>query len=357
MNRPHPSLLIGSIEPYSGKTGVILGLGRQLQAQGLTLAYGKPLGTCFNGGSEEADIAFIGQTLNLASERIRSPLLLLDEPSIRRRLGGEDERDYLQALRQSLETLTADLVLLEGPGNLWEGSLFGLSFLSLAKSLALPILLVARYHSPLVVDALLKARQELGDCLAGVVINDIPPERREEVETLVKPFLEKSGIAVLGLLPQDRLLQSVSVRELAHQLQAQVLCRGDRLDLMVEGLTIGAMNVNSALEYFRQGENKAVVTGGDRTDLQLAALETSTSCLILTGHMPPQPLIISRAEDLEIPILSVDLDTLTTVEIVDRAFGAVRLQETVKVDCIQNLMAKHFDLLRLLTYLGLGDRR
>jgi BioD-like phosphotransacetylase family protein len=132
-----------------------------------------------------------------------------------------------------------------------------------------------------------------------------------------------------------------------------VLCRPDRLDLMVESLTIGAMNVNAALEYFRRGSHKAVVTGGDRTDLQLAALETSTSCLILTGHLSPQPLIVSRAEDLEVPILAVDLDTLATVEIVDRAFGSVRLQEQIKVECIQQLMEQHFDRDRLLQMLAI----
>jgi len=346
-------LLVGSIEPYSGKSGLILGLGLRLQEQGLAIAYGKPLGTCWQGGdcsTEEADITFIGEILNLTSAQICPPLVLLDQPTITNRLLGNDQKDYVQALGQCLGGLTADVVLLEGPGNLWEGSLFGLSFLELAKTLQLDILLVARYHSPLVVDALLKAQQELGDHLVGVVINDIPSTAQAEVADIVKPFLEAEGIAVLGLLPEDSLLRSVSVRELAQQLQAQILCRGDRLDLMVEGLTIGAMNVNSALEYFRQGENKAVITGGDRTDLQLAALETSTSCLILTGHMAPQPLIISRAEDLEIPILAVDLDTLTTVEIVDRAFGTVRLQEKIKVDCIHSLMKRYFDLQQLLAH-------
>jgi len=151
------------------------------------------------------------------------------------------------------------------------------------------------------------------------------------------------------------LLRSVSVSKLVHQLKAQVLCRPDRLDLMVESLTIGAMNVNSALEYFRKGNNMAVVTGGDRTDIQLAALETSTQCLILTGHMPPQSFIISRAEDLEIPILSVDLDTLATVEIVDRAFGQVRLHEPIKVQFIRQLMATHFDINRLMSQLGIDS--
>jgi hypothetical protein len=97
----------------------------------------------------------------------------------------------------------------------------------------------------------------------------------------------------------------------------------------------------------------AVVTGGDRADIQMAALETSTQCLILTGQLPPQPFILSRAEELEIPVLSVDLDTLTTVEIIDKAFGQVRLHEPIKVECMRQLMAKHFDIDRLMSQLGL----
>jgi hypothetical protein len=62
---------------------------------------------------------------------------------------------------------------------------------------------------------------------------------------------------------------------------------------------------------------------------------------------------LSRAEDLEIPILSVDLDTLTTVEIIDRAFGQVRLHEPVKVQAINQMMAKHVNVDRLLAKLGL----
>jgi hypothetical protein len=140
---------------------------------------------------------------------------------------------------------------------------------------------------------------------------------------------------------------------LAKRLNAKVLCREDRLDLLVQNLSIGAMNVNSALEYFRKGKNMAVITGGDRSDLQMAALETSTHCLILTGHVAPQDFIISRAEDLEVPILSVNLDTLTTVEIVDQAFGHVRLQEPIQVQCMQDLMENHFDIDRLMQQLGI----
>ncbi|MDJ0658210.1 MAG: phosphotransacetylase family protein [Crocosphaera sp.] len=348
-------LIVASIEAYTGKSGTILGLAHQFQEQGFSIAYSKPIGTCFGdqaSGANEADVAFVADALGLKETDIGWPLVPLQRETVEKRLKHEDTTDYKGLLKENLANKQANIVILEGAGTLWEGSLFGLSIVDMATTLDASVLLVARYHSPLIVDSLLTVKLALGDHLAGMVINDIPNEELEVAQTLIKPYLESHGVPVLGLLPASRLLRSVSVREISHQLNAQVLCRGDRLDLMVESLTIGAMNVNSALEYFRQGQNKAVVTGGDRTDLQLAALETSTSCLILTGHMSPQPLIISRAEDLEVPILSVDLDTLSTVEIVDQAFGKVRLQEKIKVNCIQELMVQNFDIARLIQQLS-----
>lgn len=350
-------LLVGSTEAYSGKSATILGLAQQLKSQGLQVGYGKPLGTCFGESAgtpaQEEDVRFISETLELSEECLRPTLFSLSQETIHRRIQGQDTTDYRQHLQQYRHMLGGDLVLLEGPGTLEEGSLFDLSLLQAAEVVDAEILLIARYRSPLIIDSLLSAKQRLGNRLLGVLINDIPSDQLNAIAAVVQPFLEAEQIPVLGLLPSNQLLRSVSVQELVRQLQAEVLCRSDRLDLMVEQLTIGAMNVNSALKYFRKASNMAVVTGGDRTDIQLAALETSTQCLILTGHVPPTSIILSRAEDLEIPILSVDLDTLTTVEIIDRAFGQVRLHEAVKVQCIQQMMAQHFDIQRLMAQLGL----
>ncbi|MBW4469942.1 MAG: phosphotransacetylase family protein [Stenomitos rutilans HA7619-LM2] len=348
-------LLVGSTEAYSGKSATVLGMAHQLKAKGLDLAYGKPLGTCWNSDTNdvEEDVQFVAEVLKLPADRLQPTILALDEPTIQQRILGDDRVDYPQALKKYLQMRGPDLVLLEGPANLEEGSLFDLSLRQVAEGVNAKILLVARFHSLLIVGALISARRRLGDRLLGVLINDIPEDRLEEVKTTVQPYLEERGIPIFGLLPRSALLRSVSVNELVHQLNAEVLCRADRLDLMVESLSIGAMNVNSALKYFRKGRNMAVVTGGDRTDIQLAALETSTQCLILTGQMPPSPAILSRAEDLEIPILSVDLDTLSTVEIVDRAFGQVRVNEPVKVEYICNSMAENFDADRLIAELGL----
>jgi BioD-like phosphotransacetylase family protein len=349
-------LLVGSTEAYSGKSATIMGVAHQLQAKGLDIGYAKPLGTSLSANQPDAieeDVRFMTQVLNLPQKGLRSPLLSLDAETIQKRLRGDDSTDYRQSLKQYLQQPSGDLVLIEGPGTLFEGSLFNLSLLEVAQEIDASVLLVARFHSVLLVETLLFAKQHLGDCLVGVLINDIPADQLAMAESTMRPFLERQKIPVLGMTPTNPLLRSVSVRELVLQLQAEVLCRSDRLDLMVESLTIGAMNVNSALKYFRKRRNMAVVTGGDRADIQMAALETSTQCLILTGHIPPQAFILSRAEELEIPVLSVDLDTLTTVEIIDHAFGQVRLHEPAKVECMQQLMAQHFDVDRFMSQLGL----
>jgi BioD-like phosphotransacetylase family protein len=349
-------LLIGSSEAYSGKSAAILGLAHQLKNKGVDLAYGKPIGTCLSESKADdldEDVRFIARTLDLAENRLLPTLLLLDETTIADRINGVDQTNYVHRLQESLQAPSGDLVLLEGTGTLDEGLLFDLSLLQMAQTLNASVVLVSRYHSGLIVEGLMTAKQRLGDRLIGVLINDVPLEQLEQVETQVKPFLEQRNIEVLGILPRSDILRSVSVGELVHQLNAEILCRPDRMELMVQSLKIGAMNVNSALEYFRKGLNMAIVTGGDRTDIQLAALETSTQCLILTGHMPPTAAVLSRAEDLEIPILSVDLDTLTTVEIIDRTFGQVRVHEPIKVQTMSQMMAASFDVDRLLAKLGM----
>lgn len=346
-------LIIGSTEDYSGKSTVLLGLGRQFAHRQIPIAYGKPLGTLpgENDGIDE-DVRLAAEILNLPPERMGPTLAFLDEASILRRLSGEDRTDYRAAL-QNYATAGGDLTLVEGAGALDEGRLFGLSVPELATTLGAAVMLVVRYDPTLCVERILAAQALLGEHLIGIAFNNVPDRARATLEQAIAPFLEAQGIPILGVLPCSALLRSVSVAELVKQLDAEVLCRPDRLDLMVEDLKIGAMNVNSALKYFRKGNNMAVVTGGDRADIQLAALETSTHCLILTGQMPPDPTIVSRAEDMEVPILSVALDTLTTVEIIDRAFGQVRLREPAKVHCVEQLMGEYFDFDRLLGQLGL----
>jgi uncharacterized protein len=348
-------LVIGSLEAYSGKSAVIVGLAHLLGKKGLDLVYSKPIcGGLDSDDETDEDFPFLTETLGLPPDRILPPILALDSDAAQKRLEQMDQQNYGDRLQQQLADQSGDLILLEGAGSLEEGRLFDLCLAQMAEVIDASVLLVTCFRSMQLLDGLLAAKQQLGDRLVGVVINDVSSQNLAIVHEQICPFLERQHIPVIGVLPSSTLLRSVTVAELVHQLKAEVLCRRDRLDLMVESLTIGAMNVNSALRYFQQGHNMAVVTGGDRTDLQWAAMETSTQCLILTGHIPPTKTVIARAEEMEIPILSVDLDTLTTVEIIERTFGRVRLHEPVKVQCVREMSAVHLNCDRLLAELGLA---
>jgi BioD-like phosphotransacetylase family protein len=103
------------------------------------------------------------------------------------------------------------------------------------------------------------------------------------------------------------------------------------------------MSVDSALTYFRRKPNKAVITGGDRPDIQLAALETSTKCLILTGNLRPSPIILGRAEEVGVPMILVRQDTLTAVEVIERFFGKTRFHQEKKVQRFEEMLQDRFD--------------
>lgn len=357
MQKASKHLLIGSIEAFSGKSAVILGLAQSLLGRGYKLAYAKPVGTCAKDSDAEGvdiDVQFIANTLGLSSTQVHPTIVSINSTRIQQQILEGKQNNYVEQMHQWQKSDDIDLVILEGPGTLSEGYLFGLSLGQMAIALDAEILLVCRYNNPNMIDALLSAKAHLGERLIGVVFNDVNVDGQQLLQDTVQAFLEGQQIPVLGVLPSNALLRSVSVTELVQQLKAEVLCGHDFLSLMVEELTIGAMNVNSALKYFRQGRNMAVVTGGDRTDLQLAALESSTHCLILTGHFPPNALVLSRANDLEIPVLLVDSDTLTTVEIVEKAFQRAQVHESIKVECLREMVEHHGDVDRLLSTLGIS---
>ena len=355
-------LLIGSTRSGSGKSATILGLTYHLQAKGYKIGYGKPIGTFTtkelpeSAERTEADVEFIKKTLNLPQELLRPTLLNLDRTALQRRLSGEDQADYSTKIEEYKKLTTGDLVLLEAPANTAEGAVFGLSLEEMASHLGSQILLVMRFGSLLVADHILMAKQRLGDRLLGVVINDIPEEQYETAMEILHPYLENQGIPVFALMPENRILRSVSVAEIIEQLGATVLCSPENIDLgkvMVEELKIGAMDVNSAQRYFRQSYNKAVITGSSRIDLQFAALETSTNCLILTGRPFISDDVAHKAMELGVPVLAVSKDTLSTVSVIEGCLGQVRLHEGVKVTSICDMMSKHFNFNRFLKLLDI----
>jgi len=347
MGYPSATLLVGSCEPFSGKSALVMGLAQQFRNRGLPFRYGKPLATSLEqqGASEpliDDDVRFVGEFFSLPEAAQLTSLKAIAPATAEQQLLTGHEVDAAAVSKELAAMLGAaeGITLLEAAGSLSEGLLFGLSLPQLATGLNAPVLIAHAWEDARSVEPLLQAKAQLGNQLLGVVLNNIDPAKIEAVQRAV-PGLEALGLHVYGLLPRSPLLRSVTVGELVQRLGAEMLCCRERKDLLVETLSIGAMNVNSAMEFFRRQRNMAVVTGADRTDIQLAALESSTQCLILTGAADPLPQLVSRAQELDVPLLKVNHDTLTTVAVIEKAFGHVRLHETVKASYAARMVAEH----------------
>jgi uncharacterized protein len=249
-----------------------------------------------------------------------------------------------------------DVMVLEGGRSMREGYVVGLHPRRVAELLHAHALLIVKYDEALMVDRILSAQNYVHDILVGAVINQVPRNLLERVHGIMVPYLQRKGVPVFGVLPNEEILAAPSVAELADGLSAEILCCADRTGELVEHLLVGAMTVESALTYFRRKANKAVVTGGDRADIQLAALETSTRCLVLTGNFYPSPAVLNRAEELGVPVLLANMDSLACIEIVEGYFGRSRCQQPQKVEKFSALLDENFDFERLYNVLQLNPK-
>ncbi|MBI5875297.1 MAG: phosphotransacetylase family protein, partial [Deltaproteobacteria bacterium] len=173
--------------------------------------------------------------------------------------------------------------------------------------------------------------------------NFVPQEGIDYVKKTIAPFLKNKGIYVFGVFPDEPLLHSISVEDARDALNGDIICAKEKTGGLIEHLSIGAMDVDSAMKYFRKTPNKAVITGSHRTDIQLAALETSTRCLILTGGQMPNNIIIGKAEMAGVPIMVVRDDTLSTVEKIERAISMLHISGKNKLEKARQMFDERFD--------------
>ncbi len=351
------ALYITSTETYSGKTALCVGIAQRMRRDGLRVGYIKPLSfsaTHDEQGAVDEDSRVVKRLLGL-KEPLETLCPVLITPSLLDRILRGEKMDLTERIMAAYNQIAVDkdVVIVEGAHNMATGCLIDMSGIEVVAAFNAKCIVVVRYRYDLVLDHLLIAKRVVGDPVVGSVINTIPAGRMEWVEKTIRPFCEKRGIHVFAALPQDRVLMATTVSEIASALNGEVLCAHGRVDTLVENLMVGAMTVDSALQYFHRKANKAVITGGDRTDILSAALDTSTACLIVSGNLNPGAQILARAEEQGVPVILSHQDTMTTIEMVERCFSKVRFHDPKKMLRFDSMLDERFDYASLYAELGL----
>jgi BioD-like phosphotransacetylase family protein len=342
------TLYVVSTEPYSGKSAISLALALAFQEKGLAVHYMKPVGASlrrFGDDFIDEDAYFAWQALGIEADwELASPVLLTQEmieASLSGPVGGLEDKitDALARLSEG-----QDLIIMEALSGLTSGRALGLPVKRIAELTDAQVLAVIAHHPNPDLDGMLAVHDACQKLLAGIVINGTPPRLLPSLAERIKPFVAYHGLPFYGILARDRVLRSISVTDLVEVLDGEVLCGHEGLEEMVETFMLGAMGSVAALRHFQRKANKAVITGGDRGDIQLAALQTSTRCLILTGNLRPSVRVLGKAAEQGVPVILVKEDTLTTTEQVDAAIGHVRLSSPKQVARLRETMDEYREL-------------
>ena len=328
------ALYVTSSHAGAGKTAVCAGLGRHLLADGKKVSFFKPLVSDIKSPEAvDSDTQFMKQILAL-KEPVDSLCPVIKPGELTSRI----KEAYAKVSRGK------DVVIVEG---IWRqrpgGKPIEASY-EVVQALDARVIIVEPYSEKLSVENY----KDFGKYLLGVVVNKVPRSR-------LSAQLGAAGVDILGVLPEDRILFALTIGELAEQIKGEILNGADKSAEVVANFMLGAMTVDSGLDYFGRKDNKAVVVRGERPDMQLAALETATKCLVLSGGVSPSYAVMRSAEDKGIPIILTKGDTISAVNSIELALGRTKFNQVEKLSRLSEIMAPRFNFQAVYKALSLAS--
>ena len=333
------SVVLASVRPCAGKTTLALGIARNYKKK---IGYMKPFGDRLMYKKKrlwDQDAATFTRLFGL-DDRVEDLSIGFDQSKLSYMF---DEKTLEKRMKESFERVSKgkDFMFLEA-GHLFYGASVHLDAFSIAKYTDSPIVFVLRGSGAEMLDEIAFLKKHV-DCerIKGVVFNKVKSPGRFKQEYSER--LKELGVKNLGVIPHEKRLETISARFLADNLFARVVAGEKGLDNQIDEMLIGAMSASTALKnpLFKE-KNKLIITGGDRSDMVVAAIEHDTSCIILTNGILPPANIIAKADHHGVPLLSVKGDTYTVAKKVESLQPAMSIDEK-KLKIVEKMVDKNVD--------------
>ncbi len=307
------NLMITSCHERIGKSSFTLALARRIVKEGYKVGYFKPI----RASKDDQDALVAKEFLKMEEDEDTIAPVTISEWDYD--LSKEEIERLIEKIKNAYETLNQkyEVLVVEGCKTMNYLATLGLSARELAKMLETEVLLLVSGSNDSQLDDLALGVSYFNDIdieLTGTVLSLVPLEVIEREKAIAETVTREWQIPLIGVIPDKSNLSAPTVEEIVSLLGAKYLCCEECKNKIVEDFQVGAMELDSALKFFRRSVNKAVIIGGDRPALALAAMETDTSMLILTGGIYPPSTVLARAQERKIPIVLVNWDTYTTVQ-------------------------------------------
>jgi BioD-like phosphotransacetylase family protein len=331
-----------SLRERAGKSFLSIGFIQKLKKAGKKFAYFKPIGVPRSAFSNKADpdVDFILNTIYKTDH----PYELISPVSIPHAyyidlVDASKKDEYLQKIKSAYGELIKDVdyVVIEGNPSIRKFVRTGIDDVSIAQNLGIKELIYVSVKSTdQCIDDFFFTKnyfdfRKIG--ILGILFNKINFEYIPRIKELSEDHINRYNIPVLGIIEKNVELFSPRVNEMKEQIGGELVndAAASGLNNLVETFLIGAMNAQGALKYLRQVKRAAFITGGDRTDLAMAALDQDVSVLILTGFIQPDMGVITAANEKGIPIILSPSDTYTTMRNLERLKPGIQADEMEKV--------------------------
>ena len=329
-----------------GKTAAALGIGLKLREKGLKVSYFKPIG--FRRGTvkkDDDDVMLMRDVFELpfSSETV-SPVTVNAHYLTARFM--KEDKDLYPRIEKAFKKCSEgyDVVLVDGSIEPYVGHNQGLDDFQLATRLKTAALPIIRADDDFHIDQNLLYMDIWKDNdieVIGTIFNNVSQTQWNKCNSIYKPLVEEKGFNVLGVMPCQVEISAPTVNEFFDVLNGELIAAPDHMNRLVEDVVVGTMTIESALSYLRRAPNKALVTGGDRSDMALTALETSTSVIIFTGGLYPDVRVLSRAEEKGVPVILVHEDTFTTIENLQSVYRSIHPQNREAINLVKKSIEEH----------------
>ncbi|MHA1688556.1 MAG: DRTGG domain-containing protein [Promethearchaeota archaeon] len=333
------TIYLCSLRERVGKSFLSIGILQKLKTENKKAIYFKPIGIPASAYSDKADrdVGFIQKTCINQSKfpyDLHSPVSIPDCYYVDL-VDQRKKEEYLELIKQAYNTISKDVdyVIIEGAPSIKKFIRVGLDDITIAQSFGLQdVIYVETESSDKCIDNLFFTKKyfdyrKIG--IKGIIFNKIDHDYIARIRELEINHIKKYDIPIIGIVEKSLELFSPRVLEIIEAIGGELIneITSESLDDLVETYIIGAMNTQSAMKYLRQVKRAAFITGGDRSDLILAAINEDISCLILTGFIQPDIKVIIAANERGIPIILSPSDTYTTMRNLMRIRPSIQEKE------------------------------
>ena len=318
------SILLTSTKKGSGKSVIAIGTFLKLKENGLNPGYFKPIGdssTKTPKNLTDKDVSVISAIVarKFSKEQIcpqyLNPQYYLDE------IFPKESSEVVEKIKDAYAHIAGltDFVIIEGNHNYMQYASLNLDDIQIAQELETKIVICAPILDDndlnLLITAYNYCKIQKVEVL-GVILSAVKEPAEQRIKKLYEPLLNSLGIKVLGGLKNSKTLEKPILAEVLDAVDGKLLV-GDYIKVKnqkIDGFIIGAMNADRALSYIETSKNLCIITGGDRTDISLNAMETNIAMMVFTGNLYPDAKVIEKATKRNIPLILASGDTFTITQ-------------------------------------------